>query len=236
MAAAKVHKTDQERAQAALERLQRGDTPTTAQRRALDRVKAAQREAMTGEILSALPKRFYCEASGRQVRTVNDQARRYGIPCDGPTVDIGKILRWIHDTLATHGNKLLADPDEDPLLAGANSPMLEKCRREKWMLLQMERRQKEGELIELGHVRDCYVKEASILRKCAETLERQFGAEPAELLTEAIDDCETQVKRLLERMEARNGETKPASANNSRPKGRRGKSKANKRKPHRRSS
>lgn len=54
--------------------------------------------------------------AGRQVKVVNEQADRYGLPIGGATVDLQAFVRAVHDFLAAHARKL-ATTDEDDTFA-----------------------------------------------------------------------------------------------------------------------
>ncbi len=178
-----------------------GNRPNVSQRRALKRVTLAERDAIMDEMCAALPKRKYSELSGRTSHVCNKQARRYGIPIGGPSVDLGQVLQWIHEVIKEHGGRLLSaasdSKEDDPLLSGPSSAMLERCREEKWKMLVMEREAKEGSLLDVATIREAHVKIASILRTCGETLERQHGADAGQLLRDAIEDAGRAVEDML---------------------------------------
>ena len=61
--------------------------------------------------LANLPKKIYCELSDRQVKVINEQADRYGLPIGGPTIDLYEAIKGFHDFLADHAD-LFGDDDD----------------------------------------------------------------------------------------------------------------------------
>lgn len=80
--------------------------------------------------------------------------------------------------------------DPDPLLAAdTDSPALERYREERSQLARLDRLEREKTLLPRGDVHDGLSRLAHILRQAGETLQRQFGAEAAAVLNEALDDA-----------------------------------------------
>ena len=66
------------------------------------------------------------------------QAARYDLPMAGPTIDLPKFVRAVHDFLARNAQKLAQE--DDPLLRSATtSPALEWYREERAKIAQLER-------------------------------------------------------------------------------------------------
>lgn len=85
---------------------------TPAQKRA---AKQAEQDAAVTAIARAIPKRLYNTWSGRQTKVLHDQARRYGMPLEGATIDLIEVVEWIHDFLAENKRDLafLGCDDDD---------------------------------------------------------------------------------------------------------------------------
>lgn len=207
---------DRELAATAIDKMRRGEPLSRREKTALQRVQNEQRDKIMEELIKEFPKTRYAQLAGRNTRHLHDQARRYGVPVNTQKIDLERVIRWVHDMLADRGQRLfVTGEDEDPLLAGGNSPALEKCRHEKWLLLQMERKQKERELIPVRLLSECHNEVASILRSCGEALERIFGIDAGDLLRESLDAAERRVSDLLsnyEKSTRENGDAREAAA------------------------
>lgn len=183
---------------AALRKLRGGQTPSSQERAALKRFERAQEEERRWEYLRTTPKRDYMAMSGRSARVLIDQARRHGLPY--PTgsrepVDLTAVIRWLHDLLSTHGQRLSAPETDDPMMAGASSPALERYREERAKLARLERLQKEGQLLPREAVHEALVRIAAILRSAGEILGREHGPEAQDVLNEALDDAQREIDR-----------------------------------------
>lgn len=85
---------------------------TPAQKRA---AKQAERDDALTAVVRSVPKRLYNQWSGRQTKVLHDQARRYGMPLEGATIDLIEVVEWIHDFLAENKRDLafLGCDDDD---------------------------------------------------------------------------------------------------------------------------
>ena len=172
--------------------------PARAEADALRRVRKQADYDKRQEIYAAIPKAEYIDLCGRPTKVLHDQADRYGFPLRGARLDLGKILRSMHDFFAKHKHTLanLADSD-DPLLAGASQSLKDEYtkeqiaeKREKAKLARLERLEREGQLIPRDEMHALAVRWSSILREAGARLQRAFGPEAAELLGEALDNCD----------------------------------------------
>jgi hypothetical protein len=126
--------------------------------------------------------------SGRQAKVINEQAERYGIPFSGATVNLPAVVRALHNFLADNALKLAKD--DDPLMQGSGSPALEDYRKERAALARLDRLERERELIPRREIHEALGAVAAILRGAGDALQRQFGPQAAEVLHEALDDCQ----------------------------------------------
>jgi hypothetical protein len=83
----------------------------------------------------------------------------------------------------------------DPLLAGGDSPELERYRAARADLAEMERDERNGSLIPRQQLDPAFVQYASAIRRAGEALQRRFGNEAAVMLNEALDDAERIIRR-----------------------------------------
>lgn len=189
---------DRDLAAAALEKMQRGDPVPRRERLALERIKAEQRDKLLDEVLHKFPKKVYEKCAGRHMSSLNRQAKRYGIPILGPTVDLEAYIRWVHDLLAEQGENLITGEAGD-LLAGGNSPALELCRREKYEMLRMDREEREGRLLPIEVFDAGLRKIVAALRMACETLQRSHGEDAADVLRDAIDAVRLEIADMCKR-------------------------------------
>lgn len=187
---------------AAIAKVQRGQQPSAAERKALREFEAEQEESRRWQYYATCPKSHYLLMSGRAAKVVLEQAERHGLPYPRlgkrkTPVDLAAVIRWLHDFLAAHKTRLAAPHTDDPLLAGGTSPALEDYRRERTKLARLERMQKEASLLPRDVVHQSLARWAGILRSAGEALSRQFGAEARQIMDEALDDAERDIQNFF---------------------------------------
>lgn len=204
--------TDEQRATTAAEKLGRGETPTKTELAAYERQKRIREERALRLLIKSVPKKLYCQITGRQPKVVNEQADRYGVPLRGDTIDVGNVLEWLHDFLAKHGRTILAQSPDDLLLEGASQQLKDAYVREqikekaaKAKLAELDLAQRSGELVLAAEIHDHLTRFASILRRTGEALQRRFGPDAQRILDKGLDDCDREI-------EARFGATPPTQA------------------------
>ncbi|MEO8272226.1 MAG: hypothetical protein ABI557_21120, partial [Aureliella sp.] len=69
-------------------------------------------------------------------------------------------------------------------------------------LAKLDRREREAELLPRDEVRQSLTKMAAILRLSGETLQRQYGPGACDILNEALDDIEHEIRRYFAGAEA----------------------------------
>ncbi len=179
-------KIDHSLAAAALEKQKRGETPTREERAALRRYEKARDEELRREHYRTIRKKDWREWSGRQVKVLNEQSARYGLPIGGATIDLPAVVEWLHDFLAANARKLAGPDDEDPALAGKTSPALERYRIAKAKREELAYKRDLGEWIPRKDVHAGLALFIPILRRAGETLQRQYGSGAHNILDEAI--------------------------------------------------
>jgi len=184
-------------AAAALRKVQAGQVPSSQERAALKRLEKAQEAQRRWRYYRTCPKKDYREMSGRSARVLIDQAKRYGMPIAGRTVDLAALLSWLHDFLATNSTRLNAPDSDDPMMGGVASPALERYREERAKLARLERLQKEGSLLPRDELHQAHGKMAAVIRSAGEILRRQFGPEAGDVMTEALDDVQREIDRAF---------------------------------------
>jgi hypothetical protein len=151
--------------------------------------------------LAAMPKKAYCDFSGRQVKILHDQADLYGIPLRGATVHVSELLAWVHDFLAKYKHQLA------PLVKGGTSdggePGLEEqllreqvdLYRKKNVMLEEKIQQEQERTLPREEVHTLHAHLAKILRGAGEQLHKQFGENAAAILNVALMDFESALEQ-----------------------------------------
>jgi Fe-S cluster biosynthesis and repair protein YggX len=188
---------DQRLAMAVLEKQRRGETPTREEASALRRCEKQLEEEQRLKHFKAVRKGEWATWSGRQVKVINEQAERYGLPLGAADIDITVLARALHDFLANNARKLAGADDDDPSLAGVASPALERKRQFDCQLLELRLQREQGFSIERRLVHEGHNRLGGILRIAGEALQRQFGPAAQKILNDALDNCEREVDRLL---------------------------------------
>jgi hypothetical protein len=180
---------------AALRKVARGQKPNAREQAALKRYEKEREEKLRWTYYHSIPQKHWREMSGRQTKVLNEQAERYGLPFGGPTIDLPKVVRALHDFLAANAAKL-ATSDELMQGDGTGSPALERYREERAALARLDRLERERQLLPRHEVREGLMRIAGVVRSVGDALQRQFGPGALELLTEGLDEAVRLVDRL----------------------------------------
>ncbi len=186
---------DAQLARAALAKKRRNQKPNRQELAALRRIEKQREEELRRQYYASIPQKHWREMSSRQTKQLNEQAQRYGIPFGGKTINLPEVVRKLHDFLAANAHKLASVDNEDELLLGpGNSPWLEKLREETARLKRLDRLERERVLLSRDQVHEGLARLASVLRNLGENLQRHHGSSAADLLEEALEDYEREVK------------------------------------------
>ena len=171
-----------------------GQELTNQERAALKRHEKEKEERLRWQHYASIPQKHWRQMSGRQTKVINEQAKRYGIPFGGASINLADVVRALHDFLAENAWKLSQD---EALLAGdgSSSPALERYREERALLARLDRLEREEQLVARDQVREGLARIAGLLRTAGETLERRHGAEAADVLREALEEAEREITR-----------------------------------------
>ena len=195
--------TDHDRrlAKAALEKRRMGKRPTYHEERALEKIERDDEERRRWEYYKSIPKRHYRKMSGRQSRTLNEQAERYGIPIDDETIDLREVLKWLHNFLAEHKHALQTG---NPLLDGCSQALKDEYVRcqiaektEKAKLAHYDRLEREGALRDAAAIRTLLSGMARIHRGKLEALGRLHGPAAAKIIGEGWDDAQRLIDKFF---------------------------------------
>ena len=176
-----------------LQKILRREKLTVQEQQAVARHEKQREEELRWKFYRSIPQKHWREMSGRQTKVLHEQAALYGLPFGAAKIDLPEVVRRLHDLLALRGRQLLADP-HDPSSGRADSPALERYRDERARIAQLDRLERESELIPSAAVQQFLIRLASLLRTAGEKLRAQFGPE-AYALWEAVF---VQLERELE--------------------------------------
>jgi hypothetical protein len=122
---------------------------------------------------------------------------------------VGQSSRTFRDSTAprnpdgTYNGKSVADwirqsasPDADPMLAGGDSPNLERYRKAKAELAEMDAQERQGRLVDVDALAEWWSTEiAAPLRRAMATLQLQFGAEAEAIIAAALQKAEAAIEK-----------------------------------------
>lgn len=135
-------------------------------------------------------------------RTVMDWIAR-GMPHGKGYYPLDRIQKW---KIAYDKNR---KSDEDPMLGG-DSPALEQYRAARARLAELDLAEREGEILRADVMRDTLTRWSALIRDAGEILQRQFGIEASNVLSEALEDAEREVIAAIDdglRVDTRRGKT-----------------------------
>lgn len=152
-------------------------------------------------LIKSFPKRDYVRITGRQHSTLAAQAGRFGFNFDGKTIDLTILLRKFHDFLASERQKLRpVDPENPDEFSTFDSPELERWRRAKADIAEIERDRLVSSLVDMSIIMPHLAQFALRVRKVGESYERKYGRGAADMLNEALDDAGSIWKQSIARI------------------------------------
>lgn len=173
-----------------------GGTLTATEQSALKRYEKAKEEQLRWRYYGAIPQKHWRQMSGRQTKVLHDQAKTYGLPIGGATIDLPAFVRSFHDFLAAN-SRVLSKAGEAGSSKAANSPALERYREERAKLARLDRLEREAELMPRVYVQEGLGRIAALLRGMGDVLQRTYGPDALRLLDETLDDAEREMERLF---------------------------------------
>lgn len=196
-------------ATAGLGKLRDGQKPSREELGAVRRLERRREDEQRKRHYATIPQKHWREMSGRQWKTIREQAELYGIPFGGAIVDLGAVVRALHGFLAKNAaalSRARAAESGDPMLDGPLSPALEEYRREKAKITKIQREMLEAKIVAVEDMTANLTLLGTILRGAADTLGRQFGEEARMVIEEALDDFEGRVAEMFRGNGGTNGE------------------------------
>lgn len=187
--------------QQALRKRVAGEPLTPKEEAAIARAEAEEDERRGMRFISAITKKKYGEWSGRHQKVLNEQARLYGMPVGGATINVPDVIGWMHDFLVKWRRELA--PLVKGIAADEGGGLKEEMQREQIAMLKRRNRllenkcqQNDNSLIDRGEIHAMQQQLAKVLRSAGERLQKQFGDEAASILTAALDDFEHTITEL----------------------------------------
>ena len=174
----------------ALEKQRVGKAPNHAEKRALRKWEVEREEFARWKHYRTIPQKHWRAMSRRAAKVINEQATLYGIPFDGATIDLPRVVRALHEFLARNAARLSASSEDALLYSGGSSEWLERLREEKARLARLQRLEAEGDVMSRAMAHEVLMQMANFLRQAADRLQQKFGPEAHEILDEAIKEHE----------------------------------------------
>ena len=154
--------------------------------------------------------------TAKKKNTESRAAKTLGEVADIYAVNMDTVKRWRSEGMpGKTGNYILHDISkwlrtegpwkrferatpslDDPLLAEGDSPALERYRLAKAKHAELDLEHRRGELIDRDKCRDVLSRWGTVIRKMGDRLSKRFGLEANQMVGEAIDECQSIVKRL----------------------------------------
>lgn len=179
---------------------EKGATPTQREERGWGRHERRERARHVDAAYRAVPKKRWLQWSGRQHKTVAEQAATYGLPIGGASIDLAELAPKLHDFLARiapYYARWITNADEDALLLGEATPSLERLRKAQAELTEFKLKQLKRDVVPREEVHQKLARTASIVRGCGDALQRQFGPEAHQILEDALNDVDRQIAEWL---------------------------------------
>lgn len=129
------------------------------------------------------------EACGVSLATIAHWAR-LGMPGKQGRYDLREVFRWSRTVGPCSHTKQKADPDDQLLAEGGDSPGLERYRLAKAALAELELEERKGSLLSREKVRGALIRWASIVRRLGELLAKRFGNEASGAINNALVECQ----------------------------------------------
>ena len=181
----------------AMDKQQRRVGLTTREAEELERFREQKELEIVRKALAEVPKTLFCEMAGRQRGQVDEQAARYRLPMGGPAINMWTWLTALFDFLAANKFKLAGADDDDPLMAGVSSIWMERYREERTKLVRMERKEKEGKLLNREKMHLMFSRMAEINQRTGKKLEKEFGKRALEIFNDGFKNAEREADRVF---------------------------------------
>lgn len=182
---------------AALKKKGSGENLTQREEQALKRFQKKQDEAQRERLYESMPKGDYARLSGRTHRVLQDQAKRYGLPLEGRTIDLGALLKRFHDLIAENRGRFAVPGDDDPMFSGPPNDAKERYQLAQARMAEHKLEQLKGRLVDRDEMLRALTPLFERIRLVGETLQREFGPGAHQLLDDALSESEDDLENLF---------------------------------------
>ncbi len=184
----------------AIAKQDRGETPTKNELRAFRRWQRERDERDRWRFYGAIPQKHWVRMSGRSCKVLREQSERYGIPFGERDINLAAVARALHDFLSSNRARLAADNGDGEMAAGPPSAALERWRRAKASMAELDLQERRNQLLPLDKVHEALGRLCAIMRTAGETLQRQHGPDALKILDDALDDYERQISKWIAKL------------------------------------
>lgn len=117
-----------------------------------------------------------------------DSVKRWagqGMPSKRSPYKLDKIVQWLRKTGPWRARNAPSNTS-DPLLAGPDTPQLERYRAARADLAELEREERKRNLIDREKAHGLFIRAAHVFRSTGESLARAYGPEAAKLFNDGL--------------------------------------------------
>lgn len=159
---------------------------------AKSKTEKVQDEAVRWEHYRSIPAKHWIEMSGRQAKTLIEQAERYGIPFGGAVVDLPAVVKALHDFFHDHGRHfaaVLARGDDELMAGGETSDeALRRYRMAKAADAEYELELKKKALMTRDTVFETLGGFCNSIKRSMQILERDFGKDAVDVVQQGLEE------------------------------------------------
>lgn len=194
-----IRDADRQLVEAALRKRSKNQKLTQREEQALKRFQNRRDEEHREKLYASMPKADYVRLSGRVHRVLDDQAQRYGLPLHGKAINLGEVLARFHDLIAQMRGRFGTGEEDDSLLDGPPSDALERGRLAQAQIYEHKLEQLRGRLVDRDEVLQSLGPVFERIRLASETLQREFGEGPHQLIDDALTESVNDIEALFDR-------------------------------------
>lgn len=198
--------------ESAIEKQRDGRSISVREDRAVRKAARIREAERRDEVLSSVPLGVYDAMAGISARRRHDDARAYGAPLRGTSIDLRELVRWMHEFIAENRGHLRRDDDEALMLADTSDPSLSRYRLAKARLAENELAQQTRELVPVSLVAPVFDALADAMREAAEQVGRDLGPAAQDAVSERIEAVLDEAERRLERVAGTDAEQRGEEA------------------------
>lgn len=181
----------------ALEKVKRGAVLNIRETRAIRKHEEATEERHLLSGLRRMPQKLVRAVFGNvQTKQLQDFQVRWDLPFAQPIVDWFELGPRLWAVLVKFGKQKPTLDPESELLAGASKNVKDEYVRQQTRIARLKADEMEKKAIYWDELQPALVDLGTGLRKAGEIVQRQYGAEPARVYDEALDEFERKLDQL----------------------------------------